>query len=54
MEDFSLAELKTLRAIERMPKIRPANTRYDGLFQIPTWDEVIELVAAESITRKRG
>jgi len=53
VEDFSLAELKTLRAIERMPKIRPANTRYDGLFQIPTWDEVIELVAAESITRKR-
>jgi glycerophosphoryl diester phosphodiesterase len=53
VEDFSLAELKTLRAIERMPKIRPANTRYDGLFQIPTWDEIIELVAAESMTRKR-
>jgi glycerophosphoryl diester phosphodiesterase len=53
VEDFSLAELKTLRAIERLPRIRPANTRYDGLFQIPTWDEIINLVAAESVTRKR-
>jgi glycerophosphoryl diester phosphodiesterase len=53
VEDFSLAELKTLRAIERMPRIRPANTRYDGLFQIPTWAELIELAAAESITRNR-
>jgi glycerophosphoryl diester phosphodiesterase len=53
VEDFTLAELETLRAIERMPKIRTANTRYDGLFQIPTWDEIIDLVAAESITRNR-
>jgi glycerophosphoryl diester phosphodiesterase len=53
VEDFSLAELKTLRAIERLPRIRAANTRYDGLFQIPTWDELIELVAAESLTRNR-
>jgi glycerophosphoryl diester phosphodiesterase len=36
-----------------MPQIRPANTGYDGLFQIPTWDEIIELVAAQSITRNR-
>jgi glycerophosphoryl diester phosphodiesterase len=53
VEDFSLAELKTLRAIERMPQIRVANTRYDGLFQVPTWDEIIELVAAEALTRNR-
>src|SRR5882724_4286116 len=53
VEDFSLAELKTLRAIERLPRIRQANTRYDGLFQIPTWEEIIELVAAESLTRNR-
>jgi glycerophosphoryl diester phosphodiesterase len=53
VEDFTLAELKTLRAIERLPKIRSANTRYDGLFQIPTWDEIINLAAAESLTRKR-
>jgi glycerophosphoryl diester phosphodiesterase len=51
--DFTLAELKTLRAVERLPKIRVANTRYDGLFQVPTWEEIVDLVAAESITRKR-
>jgi len=53
VEDFTLSELKTLRAIERMPKLRPANIRYDALFQIPTWEELIELVAAESLTRNR-
>ena len=47
-EDFTLAELKTLRARERIPAIRPGNARYDGLFQIPTFDEVIELVKRES------
>src|SRR3954451_7516119 len=29
-EDFTLAELKTLRAKERIPDLRPANTAYDG------------------------
>jgi len=48
-EDFSLAELKTLRARERLPKLR--STRYDGQFQIATLDEVIDLVAAESTAR---
>ncbi|MBW4593549.1 MAG: glycerophosphodiester phosphodiesterase [Brasilonema angustatum HA4187-MV1] len=42
-EDFTLAEIKTLRAIERLPNIRPNNTKYNGLFQIPTLDEVINL-----------
>ena len=35
-EDFTLAELKTLRAKERLPEVRPSNTRYDGRFEIPT------------------
>ena len=35
-EDFTLAELRTLRAKERLPDIRPANTAFDGLYQIPT------------------
>ena len=35
VDDFTLAELKSLRAIERLPKVRPDNTRYDGMFQIP-------------------
>lgn len=44
-EDFTLAEIKTLRARERLPELRPGNTRYDGQFQIPTFEEVLELVA---------
>ena len=43
-EDFTLAELKTLRARERLPDLRPANTSYDGLFPVPTLQEVIDLV----------
>ncbi|MFB4314287.1 glycerophosphodiester phosphodiesterase [Actinomadura sp. 21ATH] len=42
-EDFTLAELKTLRAIERLPDIRQRNTVYDGLYQVPTLQEVIDL-----------
>ena len=42
-EDFTLDELRTLRAKERLPQVRPANTRYDGLYQVPTLDEVLEL-----------
>jgi glycerophosphoryl diester phosphodiesterase len=47
-EDFTLSELKTLRAKERLPQVRPANTRYDGRFEVPTLDEVLDLVASES------
>jgi glycerophosphoryl diester phosphodiesterase len=47
-EDFTLAELKTLRAIERLPQVRPGNTAYNGLFPVPTLQEVIDLVKAES------
>ena len=42
-EDFTLAELKTLRAKERLPDVRPANTAFDGLYQVPTFQEVIDL-----------
>ena len=51
-EDFTLKELKTLRAKERLPAVRPGNTRYDGRFEIPTFDEVLALANSES--RKRG
>ncbi len=47
-EDFTLAELKTLRARERIPKVRPANVRFDGQFEIPTLQEVIDLARAET------
>jgi glycerophosphoryl diester phosphodiesterase len=43
-EDFTLAELKTLRAKERIPDVRQRNTIYDGRYQIPTFQEVIDLV----------
>ena len=33
-EDFTLAELRTLRAKERIPNIRPANARFNGLYQV--------------------
>ncbi|WP_296606977.1 glycerophosphodiester phosphodiesterase [Nocardioides sp.] len=47
-EDLTLAELKTLRAVERLPELRPRNTRYDGRYDVPTFDEVLALVAEES------
>ncbi len=50
-EDFTLAELKTLRAKERIPANRPANKAYDGQFEVPTLQEVIDLVKKESIAR---
>ena len=46
-EDFTLAELRTLRAKERIPAIRPANARYDGLYAIPTFAEIVQLVRAK-------
>ena len=42
-EDFTLAELKTLRAVERIPALRPRNTRYNGFYEVPTFQEVIDL-----------
>ncbi|MBW6398606.1 endonuclease/exonuclease/phosphatase family protein [Roseomonas sp. HJA6] len=43
-EDFTLAEIKTLRAVERIPQLRPDSADYNGLYEIPTLDEVIALV----------
>jgi glycerophosphoryl diester phosphodiesterase len=42
-EDFTLKELKTLRAIERIPQNRPNNTIYNGHFEIATYQEVLDL-----------
>jgi glycerophosphoryl diester phosphodiesterase len=42
-EDFTLAELRTLRAVERIPATRPANAAFDGLYPVPTFDEVVDL-----------
>lgn len=51
-EDFTVEEIKTLHARERLPELRPHNTTFDGRFGIPTFDEIMELVAAEN--RNRG
>jgi len=48
-EDFTLAELKTLRAKERLPDLRPTNIVSDGQFQIPTFQEVISLAKREGV-----
>jgi len=42
-EDFTYKELRTLRAKERLPEVRPDNTAYDGQERIPTFDEVLKL-----------
>jgi glycerophosphoryl diester phosphodiesterase len=42
-EDFTFAELETLRAKERLPQVRPDNTAYDGKFKIPSFQQVIDL-----------
>ncbi|MDZ8030581.1 glycerophosphodiester phosphodiesterase [Nostoc sp. DedSLP04] len=47
-EDFTLKELKTLRAKERIPQLRSQNTTYDGLLEIPTLQEIIDLVKVKS------
>ena len=52
-EDFTLAELKTLKAKERIPRNRPANTQYDGQFRIPTLQEVIDLAQSKSLETGR-
>ena len=49
-DDFTLAELKTLRAKERLPLVRQRNTIYDGHYQVPTFQEVIDL--AKSLSRE--
>ncbi|GAA3119068.1 glycerophosphodiester phosphodiesterase [Kribbella aluminosa] len=48
VEDFTYAELRTLRARERMPALRANNTAYDGLEEIPTFDDVVRLARRES------
>jgi glycerophosphoryl diester phosphodiesterase len=43
VQDLTLAQLRTLRAIERVPELRGANTAYDGRYPVPTLDEILAL-----------
>lgn len=52
-EDFTVAELKTLTARERFPELRPAAAAYDGSCGIPTFNEVLAMVHAESVRANR-
>ena len=52
-EDFTLAELKTLRARERLPALRPSNTAFDGRFEVPTFDEALRFLAATNAARAK-
>lgn len=47
-EDFTLEEIKTLRAKERIPQIRPGSAQFDGQFEVPTFQEVIDLARQKS------
>ncbi|WP_304170810.1 glycerophosphodiester phosphodiesterase [Phenylobacterium aquaticum] len=47
-EDFTLAELKTLRARERLGRLRPVSAAFDGTDPIPTFDEVWAIAKSES------
>ncbi len=49
-EDFTLAEIKTLRARERLADLRPGSAKFDGQFSIPTLDELLEAEFANGKT----
>lgn len=47
-EDFTLAEIRTLWARERIPTIRPGNLKFNDTFRVPTLADVIELLRAQA------
>ncbi len=53
-EDFTLEEIKTLRARERIPELRPGNARLDGQLEIPTLEEILSLVRALETQRAQA
>ena len=52
-EDMTLAQLKTLRAVERIPAIRPSNVAFNGQFPVPTLQELIDLAKSKFIEKGR-
>jgi glycerophosphoryl diester phosphodiesterase len=52
-EDFTLAELRTLRAVERHPDLRPLNTAYDGHFGVLTLEDVVEIARRRSTPQRQ-
>ena len=54
VEEFTLAELKRLTARERLAELRPASAAYDGTCGIPSFNEVLAMVQAESMRAGRA
>lgn len=53
-EDFTLEEIKRLRAVERIPDVRPANARFDGQFEVPTLSQILDLARGlEAVVGRR-
>ncbi|WP_198663327.1 glycerophosphodiester phosphodiesterase family protein [Jiangella endophytica] len=52
VDDFTLDEVKSLYARERIPRLRPANQAYEGRLRVPTFDEIITLAVEGG--RRRG
>ena len=44
-EDFTLAELTSLGAVERLPHLRPHSSAFDGVFGVVTLEEVLDLAS---------
>jgi glycerophosphoryl diester phosphodiesterase len=53
-EDFTLAELKTLRARERIPQLRPGNALHDGKLELLTFDEILVYLTQVNAIRLQG
>jgi glycerophosphoryl diester phosphodiesterase len=51
VSDFTLAELKRLRAVQPNPA---RSKEYDGRFEIPTFEEILDLMQRESAARQRN
>jgi len=49
-EDFTLDEIRTLRAIERLPQVRPGSAKFDGQFAIPTIEDLLGASFADGRT----
>lgn len=47
-EDFTLAEIKTLKTRERLPLLRPASAAYDGIDEVLTFEEVLDIAEIAS------
>lgn len=53
-EDFTLDEIKALRARSRQPRQRPVSSRFDDRFEVATWGEVLDLTTAASQSAGRS